>query len=137
VPHHAGLAVVLAPELTRESIFEALAQRRCYATSGARILLDATVAGKSMGEEFYLPYGGSAQVAVEVAGTAPLASVEIVKLVDGKFVTVREAPLDGRTTDTTLAFTERVVMPTIYYVRVRQVDGEMAWSSPFWVNVTA
>jgi hypothetical protein len=137
VPHHAGLAVVLAPELTREAVFEALAQRRCYATSGARILLDATVAGRGMGEEFYLPYGGPVQVAVEVAGTAPLASVEIVKLVDGKFVTVREAPLDGRATDATLAFSERLETPTIYYIRVRQVDGEMAWSSPFWVNVTA
>lgn len=44
-----GLTCVLAAELTRAVIFEALKQRRCYGTTGARIDLDFTVNGRAMG----------------------------------------------------------------------------------------
>ncbi len=30
---------------------------------------------------------------------------------------------------------DRLDEPTIYYLRVRQSDGEMAWTSPVWVDV--
>ena len=44
-PLGAGLACVWAPELSRESIFDALRDRWCYATTGARIVLKFTVNG--------------------------------------------------------------------------------------------
>jgi hypothetical protein len=44
-----GLTCVLAEELTREAVFEALKQRRCYGTSGPRIDLRFTVDGQPMG----------------------------------------------------------------------------------------
>ena len=45
--HHlgSGRAVVLAEALTREAVFDALHARRCYATTGAPIVLDFTVNG--------------------------------------------------------------------------------------------
>ena len=46
-----ALIAVQAEQLTRESIFRALYDRRVYATSGARILLDFRVAGQPMGSE--------------------------------------------------------------------------------------
>jgi hypothetical protein len=44
-----ALIAVQADQLTRESIFSAMYNRRVYATSGARIALDFTVAGQPMG----------------------------------------------------------------------------------------
>ncbi|MBA2559044.1 MAG: hypothetical protein H0V07_04010, partial [Propionibacteriales bacterium] len=36
-----------------------------------------------------------------------------------------------------LTWTDPSVDPAFYYVRVFQVDGEMAWSSPIWVAPTS
>ena len=46
--------------LTREALFEALWARRCFATNGARVMLDVQVNGMPMGSE------------VEVAGQVHL-----------------------------------------------------------------
>jgi hypothetical protein len=35
-----------------------------------------------------------------------------------------------------LTWTDHSTTPAFYYVRVFQVDGEMAWSSPIWVTPT-
>lgn len=44
-----GLTCVLAEELTREAVFEALKNRRCYGTSGPRIDLEFEIDGYPMG----------------------------------------------------------------------------------------
>jgi hypothetical protein len=72
-----GLTAVLAPELTRGAIWNALAQRRCYATTGERIVLDLRAGSASMGdmlEAARLPAFG-----VTVAGTAPLETIDFFR----------------------------------------------------------
>lgn len=135
VTHHGGLTVVFAETLTREAVFDALYDRRCYATTGARILLDFTVAGEAMGSEMYRKSGQPVQIALSVDGTAPLEAVEVVKFADGDFKVLRSVALDGATLSAALSFADPLDQPTIYYLRVRQTDGEMAWSSPVWVDM--
>ncbi|MGA7669894.1 MAG: hypothetical protein WBW04_05695, partial [Nitrolancea sp.] len=65
----------LAHELTREGIWEALRARRCYGTSGPRIILDVTVDGHPMGSEPSL--SGTPEIAVRAHGTAPIDSIEL------------------------------------------------------------
>ncbi|MCX7625826.1 MAG: CehA/McbA family metallohydrolase [Candidatus Sumerlaeaceae bacterium] len=48
-PYEGGLACVLAKELTREAIFDALRKRRCYATSGIRMRMVFEINGAPMG----------------------------------------------------------------------------------------
>ena len=135
VPQHAGLAVVLAPDLTRRSVFDALYARRCYATTGARILVGFEVGGQPMGSEMTSAAGSKLSLKVDVDATAPLEAVEVLKFVNGDFVVVRSLRVDGKALDATEAFEDAVTASTIYYLRVRQSDGEMAWSSPVWVDV--
>lgn len=78
---YGGLTCVLARKLTREAVFEALRARRCYATTGERILLDLTCNGHLMGEEFEareLP-----QIRCHVIGTAGIESVEVLRFAKG------------------------------------------------------
>lgn len=70
-----GLTAYLATELTREGIWEALRSRRCYGTSGPRIVLDVSVDGHPMGSEFTAD--GPPVVRVGVLGTAPIDTVEV------------------------------------------------------------
>src|SRR4051812_17789511 len=69
-----GLTCVLAEELTRASIFEALKSRRCYGTTGARMILDFEIDGNVMGS--VIDAGSEAKVSARVIGTAPIESME-------------------------------------------------------------
>jgi len=77
-----GLAAVLADENTANAIFDGLRSRATYATTGERILLNATLNGVSMGQE----QGQSVNRMIEctVSGTAPIDAIAVIK--NGKVV---------------------------------------------------
>jgi hypothetical protein len=72
-----GLAAVMAPENTREELFDSLRDRRCYATTGERIIVEATLNGVAMGRR--LADGGERTLACTVFGTAPIEAVDVIK----------------------------------------------------------
>jgi hypothetical protein len=123
-----GLAAILAEELTREAVLEALRARRVYATNGPRILLHATLDGAPMGASV-VP---SPECALEVLVVAP-AALERLDLVRSGEV-VRAVPAEGHR-EMRLAETVRDLASGEYlYVRAVQEDGGAAWSSPFFVD---
>jgi hypothetical protein len=70
-----GLTCVLAESHTRNAIFDALKNRRCYGTTGPRIDLDFTVNGQPMGS--VIEADGPLQTAANVRGTAPIESLTL------------------------------------------------------------
>lgn len=72
-----GLTAVYAHELTRESLWEALQQRRCYATTGERIRLWFEVNGQAMGSE--LQTHKPPTVRFRVDGTKPIERVDLFR----------------------------------------------------------
>lgn len=78
---YGGLTCALASELTREAIFEALQSRRCYATTGERILLDVTCADSTMGEQLEL--SGPPSIDVGAWGTRGIESIELLRCIQG------------------------------------------------------
>lgn len=131
--HHllgSGRAAVLAERLTREAVFDALYARRCYATTGPRIGLDFRLAGREMGSED-VAVGRELPIFLNVLGTRPLDAVDLI--VNGSRA-ASYAPEDP-------AFEIETAIPVpaesgYAYLRVRQTDGEMAWSSPVWWNAS-
>jgi hypothetical protein len=125
-----GLAGIYATGRTRAEVWEALCARRTYATSGERIILDVRLGEHRMGEE--VPAGTLPDLLrfeVDARGTAVIAMAELIA--DGAPVDtlfgieeqvqgVAEAPKDTQKT-------------SYYYVRITQMDGGLAWSSPIWV----
>ena len=77
-----GVMGVLADKLTRAALFDAMRQRRVYATTGERIEVLFEVDGHPMGSE--INARGSASVQFEVAGRDALDVVEIIQ--DGAIV---------------------------------------------------
>jgi len=78
---YGGLTCALADELTKESVFQALQQRRCYATTGQRIWLDVSCSGAGPGSE--LTVAEPPVVSVSVAGTAGVERIDILRCVQG------------------------------------------------------
>jgi hypothetical protein len=127
--HTGGLVALLADELTRQGVLEALRARRVYATNGPRIVLHVTLDGAPMGA--VVPVTGKARVLEGlVVGTTPLERVDLVRA--GKVV---------RTFAGTGSEEMRLSEPVAglaageyLYVRAVQEDGGAAWSSPFFVD---
>jgi len=159
-----GLQAFRAPELTREAVFGALERRRVYATTQPhRILVWFAVDDVAFGEEdstVVLDAPDAArEIAVEVAGTAPLEAVTVVKnnepwrTIEG--VADPSAPIDTYTAEegwtddvpvTGMSWADHPAVDSdagtddrgsdadVYYVRVQQADGGGAWAGPVWVE---
>jgi hypothetical protein len=120
---------VYAPDRTREAVFRALYERRVYATSGERIILDLRSDGHPMGSEYRTPAPPTLQV--DVVGTAEIAQLEIKKnseVVHEIRPNQQSVRIDWRDEKF------RPDESAYYYVRALQVDNEEAISSPIWVN---
>ncbi|MDP6778622.1 MAG: DUF3604 domain-containing protein [Candidatus Latescibacteria bacterium] len=74
---YGGLTCILARELTRAGLFEALKVRRCYGTTGQRIVLDVRADGHPMGSEFDATE--PPEISVRVVGTAPIERIDVFR----------------------------------------------------------
>lgn len=131
---YVGLTAVQAPALDVASLFDALYRRRCYATSGARIVADATLNGHPIGSELALAPGAPREFCIAIHGTAPLDRVQIVSLgaVLADFVTSDTLDFETTWADERPG---RPLQDVYYYVRAYQVDGHCVWLSPWWVDL--
>jgi hypothetical protein len=86
-----------------------------------------------MGEEFTVAPGAPAErcVAISVSGTAPVDRVQLIK--NGRTLVSWPGKME---LDLEIAHVDRVPErdTDYYFVHVRQMDGEQAWSSPIWVT---
>ena len=135
-PGSNGVTAVIAPDRTREAIFDAICSRRCYATTGPRILLDFYVNGYPMGGVVKVPAARWTEifplrVSCGAIGTANLRKIEIVENNRVVFTQHRR-----RGPSNQMAFSVQRTQVDYYwryfYARLTQEDGEMAWSSPVW-----
>jgi hypothetical protein len=128
-----GMVAVLATELTREAVFDALWHRRTYAVRGSRIYLDVRLNDHRMGEEFSTKPGKPRVLQACIGGTAPIEHVSLIH--NGKTLHQWEG---SERMDLELEFihnpgeSESKRNADYYYLRVLQHNAHMAWSSPIW-----
>jgi hypothetical protein len=123
---------VWAERLERGALFDAFRVRRCYATTGQRLLLDVRINGAWMGSTAPPDARGGYELSAEIVGTAEIDRVEVV---------VNGAPRNTHAPwRQHVLLTERLeppgaasVMPYCY-LRIHQRAGARAWSSPIWLG---
>lgn len=141
-----GLTAIIAKERTRDSLFEALYNRSCYATTGERMILEFNIAGQPMGSELSLEKKPGLSVNRHIsgfaAGTKHLEKVELIR--NGKVIkdwTTKEYKLNFEFDDMTPLDKNIIKLKNssfaFYYLRVTQADGHIAWSSPIWIDLVA
>jgi hypothetical protein len=72
-----GLTCVLVPELTREAVFDALRERRCYGTTGPRIDLSFQIDREQMGS--VLETDGEVTASASVKAAGPIESLAFLR----------------------------------------------------------
>jgi len=132
---YAGVTAVQSASLDTGSIFASLHARRCYATSGARIVADMTLNGSPMGSELTMEPGEDRVFRIRVRGTAPLEQVQMIHL----GYVLHDFDLERDSLDLDVEWADerpgRPLEDAWYYLRIRQRDGHCAWLSPFWVDL--
>jgi len=127
---HIAYAMVYTPSTAREAIFNSIRQRHTYGATD-NIVLDYRMqtGGKEYLQGDIVKAGGDFTLSVKVIGTAPIRQIDIVR--NNKFIHNRQ-PLEK---EVSFTFIDNQPSPgeSYYYVRVIQVDDQMAWSSPIWI----
>jgi len=126
-----GLAAILSDDLTREAVLAALRARRTYATNGPRLYLRFSLDGHPMGSTIPPARADSPseqELDWAVSAAAPVARVVLIGR--GGIVADLEA-------DESAELSGRVSVPRLaagdyLYLRVEQVDGGLAWTSPVY-----
>ena len=140
-----GLTSILAKDYSRDSIFNALYNRRCYASTGARIVISFNIAGQPIGSELNSKskpgLNFNRHIHGFIAGTDEISEVTVFRNGEPlKTFTDLENYFEYEVDDidklqkVTLSPPENSLPFTYYYIRVIQKDGHMAWSSPIWVD---
>jgi hypothetical protein len=130
---HQSYACVWASELTNTAILDAIKQRRSYAATDNIVLQFEATADSApkvkMGGE--LTASNSPSLSFRAFATAPVDSLEIVRsgevLYSAKPGT-SEVAVDFRDEDAPGEGSAH------YHVRIVQRDGQIAWSSPIWID---
>ena len=147
VQYSPGLTGVICEKYTRESMLEGLFRRSCYATTGARIIVGFYIAGHRMGSELSTTVkpglSVNRHISGYVAGTSKLKKVEIIR--NGEVIHTFQPEnyhfdyyYDDQETPEKIAIECKGKDPFIfYYLRVIQEDGNVAWSSPIWVDISS
>lgn len=130
-----GFTGIYADTLTRESLFEALVDRRVFGTTDHRTIVEFKVNGKWMGSE--IQSDSIPLISGTVLSHTPIKNVEIVKF-NGKNYEITALDLDGAGLSFDFSYRDSLyVRSSFYYLRVTSVgnaNDRFAWSSPVWVN---
>ncbi len=129
---HSGRDItgVLATELSRRGIAEAIRARRTFATTGAQMVLDLRVNGAPMGSVLRLPAGLPLRVTASIRALAAVR--EALLVVNGEEVH-RWENLPPQA-DLSLDWDLSADRDASVYLRVTQEDFERGWASPVFVE---
>lgn len=128
---HCSYACILAEDGTRQGLLDAMRRRHTYAAT-SNIIMDFRLRDASgehlMGDEILA--GSIPELLVKIIGTAPIRKVRVIR--DNQYVYCRK----GSGERIEFSYRENSLIPGehYYYVRMEQVDGNVAWASPIWVK---
>ena len=124
---HISYALVFTPENERAAVIDSIRKRQTYGATD-NLIVDFKANGHFMGREFKTKE--RPQLTLQVTGTARIAKVELVR--NNEYIYSKEP----KESDVELKFVDMTpkVGTNFYYFRILQENGEVAWSSPVWVN---
>ncbi len=130
-----GRTGILAYGLTEDSLYDALKNRRVYATTDSDLEILYHINGEPMGSvirgparEITVSLGDPSDSPKDASGT-----LEVIGLVDGKSQTITSQPVYTAGEKVTIKLD---VESPYYYLRVTQRDNDVAVTAPIWVEQT-
>jgi hypothetical protein len=126
---HISYSMVYTPKDTRVGILDAIRQRHTYGATD-NIVLEFWMGDHFMGDEFHAPV--APPIRVKVWGTGKIAKIKLIR--NAKYIYETEP----NQREAKLEYQDASPDPGVnyYYARIEQEDGQLAWASPIWMNLT-
>ncbi len=130
---HVSYACILAESWTREGLLDAMRKRHAYAATDNIVLNFQAVTGNTtslMGDIVPAAANVDPRLMVRVIGTGTIKQIDVIRNHAFIYTTrpgTRQANFD-------YVDRQSPAGESWYYVRVMQEDGQMAWSSPIWIQ---
>lgn len=126
---HISYAMVYTPENDRQAIIESIRKRHTYGATD-NLIVDFQANGHFMGDEFSTTE--KPQLSLRVTGTARIAKVDLVR--NNEYLLTKEPEQERQPFELKYVDMNPTAGTNLYYFRILQADGQVAWSSPVWVN---
>lgn len=144
-PGRASLTAVVSKDLSRESIFESLLNRRTYASRGTKLSFSFDADGRLMGERYEPEAGPGGMKLIKLSAMAvshdmPLTAVSIFRMTGGKRERILHKEKVSRMADVSVEDSLPAGANAIYwaeaFVQGRNADyGAEAWTTPVYVRI--
>ncbi|MGG7144857.1 5'-nucleotidase C-terminal domain-containing protein [Clostridium nigeriense] len=126
-----GRTVIEASELTRESIYDAIREKRVYATEDENLKISYEVNGNTMGS--ILPDTDNLNFEVNIEDIDEGDNIKNISIIgDGGKVIQSIDNVNSNNKEWKFSLDEST--SSYYYVRVEQVDKDIAVTAPVWVG---
>jgi hypothetical protein len=127
-----GVAALWVKDYSREGILEAMRSRRCFATTGDKMVIDFRLNGTMAGSTNKT--SSSPNLSIKVTGQRELAKIEVLR----NSQVIKEFALNDKAIEFEEMFADESNQldheVLYYYIRATQKNGEIAWSSPIWME---
>ena len=120
--------VALAEELTETALYEAMANRRVYATQDSDLAIYYTLNGAVMGSVIPRTETPVIRVFLEDPTDDAVGTVEVVAD-GGEAIASAQAEMSGQTLELSVSGGY-----SYYYLRITQPDGDIAVTAPVWLD---
>jgi hypothetical protein len=132
---HGGLTAVRAPRLTRDAVFDALAKKHTYETTGQRIYMDLEIAGVKMGQSGRT--AGLMNGRLTIAAPSDIARAELVRYDPqaGEYVVAQHWDNAGRLLET--SFRDETHARRVMYYRASAAARSSSRSSGSRLVITS
>ncbi len=124
----ASYAGVWAEKPSRESIFRAMQARRTFGST-SKITLKVTCGEHWMGESFAT--NSMPPIQISVQAPSPISDLEL--FLDGELL--KTGVTSGKDGSYIYDADKSLTGAHLFYVHVKLLDGNRAWSSPLWVTI--
>jgi len=129
-----GVAAFWVKELSREGIIEAMRSRRCFATTGDKMIVDFRINKGIAGST--IKTADVPNLSIKIKGERELEKVEIIR----NSKVIHQFDLDEGVLNFAETFSDQSYQNEkevlYYYIRASQKNKALAWSSPIWVERT-
>ena len=128
-----GVAALWVKELSRKGILEALKNRRCFATTGDKIIVDFRLNGAI--SDTVVKTKAAPELTINIKAERELEKIEILR----NSKVIKEFNIQNSETAFNKTFIDEGYQNDIvvlyYYIRATQKNKAIGWSSPVWVEV--
>jgi hypothetical protein len=127
-----GVAALWVKEFDRSGILETMRERRCFATTGDKIIMDLRINGAMNGSVIIT--NKAPAINIKVKAQRELEKIDILRNSEIiKTYSIQDGSIDFHKEYRDEQYLEEKEI-CYYYIRATQKNNEIAWSSPMWIE---